>query len=365
MISRYDRKEFIQLKKIDAELSGASEKLNFLAINPSNVEEEHKKVLADSTYNPLFSYDESEHDLVGVIEYLDSVDKQDSLMGEIFEEQRTQYLIKANMLLNVGNKKFTRFSEIFYGRPSADLVAKAETLLDLPVESTEKIIPVSNALDILKSEIIYFGFDYTVTSKKMSADAAVQVDQGKIFLRKGASFSSNYLKQLTVHEIGTHVLRAENGKRQPFKMFVKGFPNYLSTEEGLAAYNEDRFGLLTNFRRKKYGARTIATSMNKRSFVKIYSLLKNYLPEQTAFTIAVRAKRGISDTKLAGGCTKDYVYLDGFYRVKEFVSKGGSINDLYYGKIGIEHVPLIKKLNGLARPAYLPKNESFKRLLDF
>ena len=365
MISRYDRKDFIQLKKIDAELSIASEKLNFLAINPSNIEAERKKVLKDSTYNPLFSYDVYDHDLVEVIEYLDSINKQDSLMGEVFEEQRTQYLIKANMLLNIGNKKFTRFSEILYGRPSPELVAKAETLLDLPVESKEKIIPVTNALDILKSEIIYFGFDYTINSKEMSADAAVQVDQRKIFLRKGATFSSNYLKQLTVHEIGTHVLRAENGKRQPFKMFVKGFPNYLSNEEGLAAYNEDRFGLLTNFRKKKYAARSIATYMNNKSFVEIYSLLKNHLPEPTAFTIAVRAKRGISDTALAGGCTKDYVYLDGYYKVKDFISKGGTINDLYYGKIGIEHVPLIKKINGLSRPVYLPKNESFKRLLDF
>ncbi len=47
------------------------------------------------------------------------------------------------------------------------------------------------------------------------------------------------------HEIDCHVLRSENGKQQPFKIFNYGFPNYLETEEGYAIYMVNQLGIKT------------------------------------------------------------------------------------------------------------------------
>jgi hypothetical protein len=182
-----------------------------------------------------------------------------------------------------------------------------------------------------------------------------------------------------VHEIGTHILRAENGKRQPFQMFVHGFPDYLSTEEGLAVINEERFGLLSNYMIKQYAARTIAAKMSQtKSFREVYDYLVNFLGPGEVFKIVLRAKRGIEDTSKPGGYPKDFVYLKGYLALRELIDKrkcaDGSddeafvdslVTSLYHGKIGIEHIDCLGDIPGLTTPKHLPKNQSFKSLLSF
>jgi hypothetical protein len=207
----------------------------------------------------------------------------------------------------------------------------------------------------MRSAFIKYGFHWEIVEKDMIANAAVKIESKKLYIKKNSRFSSNSLKRIIVHEIGTHVMRAENGLCQPYRFLGRGIPGYLNTEEGLAVYNEENSGCLNNFVLKVYAGRVIAIDMALRcSFRETYEELTKHFTKNTAWRITLRAKRGLSDTSLPGAFTKDLAYLQGYYDVKKFLANRGNINDLYYGKIGTKHVMQVKRLPGLINPTVLP-----------
>jgi hypothetical protein len=84
--------------------------------------------------------------------------------------------------------------------------------------------------------------------------------------------------------------------------------------------------------------------------------------QRTAFTIAMRVFRG-------GGLTKDVVYLRGLVGVLAYLREGGAVEPLLVGKLGPDHIPIIKELqwrNVLVdpplRPRYLDDPAAMARL---
>ena len=358
--------DFFKLRNIDLRLQRIINSVSFFDVNPLNLESEKDRVLNDPDYNPYFIYPKSAFDFEEVQARLHSVDEHDSVLGRLMDQKRNVFIDKCEMLKNRGSPKFTVFAKKVYGLPSRKVLDRAVSFLSLESEKEPKTLSSSQAVSMIQAEINHYGFDYAVSAKVMSASAMVLVARRKIFVKDRSEFSKNFVKRLIIHEIGTHVLRAENGREQPFMIFFHGLPDYLPTEEGLAVVNEERFGLLNNENLKNYAARAIAVQMAMtKSFSHIYNYLLEYFSPSTAFRIATRAKRGIADTSRPGGCSKDYVYIDGYLKVKEYLEKGGSINQLYLGKVGINHSDILKEVQGLNRPNYIPKNQSFKSLLSF
>lgn len=207
-----------------------------------------------------------------------------------------------------------------------------------------KFNTVSSIKKILDS-LLGYGFKWQVKALDMVVGARFNLSKRVLYINKNRKFSDDDLKRLIVHEIGTHIARAENGKKQKYAIFSYGLPNYLETEEGLAVYNEKINNLLTNTNLKHYAGRVIAVDLAlENSFSITYNELLQYFNKEFAWNLALRAKRGLIDTGKKGGFTKDYVYLKGYYMIKDFVEKGGNVKDLYVGKIGIEHLPIIKEL---------------------
>ncbi len=358
--------DFFRLKGIDFNLQKIINPVTFFDVNPINIDQEKELVMQDQDYNPFFIYGRPKFNFDKVQQELHAVEDHDSTLGSLLAQKRDIYIDKCEMLANRGSPKFTVFAKKVYDLPTMDVLEKAIGFLSMESEKEEKNIPSPKAVNILQAEIKHYGFDYRVSEKNMSASAMVLVAKKKIFIKDKFSFSDNFVKRLIIHEIGTHVLRAENGREQPFMIFFHGLPNYLATEEGLAVVNEERFGLLNNENLKNYAARAIAVrmAMNKK-FSDIYNYMLEFFPPNTAFRIALRAKRGIADTSRPGGCPKDFVYIDGYLKVKDFLEKGGNLNDLYVGKIGIEHLDEINDIKGLSPAKHLPKNQTFKSLLSF
>ncbi|MFH0837758.1 MAG: tyrosine/phenylalanine carboxypeptidase domain-containing protein, partial [Patescibacteria group bacterium] len=75
---------------------------------------------------------------------------------------------------------------------------------------------------------------------------------------------------------------------------------------------------------------------------------------RSAWRVALKAKRGLGDTGKPGAFTKDFVYYKGYKMVKDFAAKGGDLRDLYYGKINLSDLEIVKKVKGLKSPIYLP-----------
>jgi hypothetical protein len=184
---------------------------------------------------------------------------------------------------------------------------------------------------------------WKVREKDMVAGAAVNSKSKTLYLNKNRSFTESDVGRLIEHEINTHIIRAENGAKKSKKMFKYGFPRYLETEEGLAAYNEYKSGLLSPKILKIYAGRVLAVHLAlKNSFSFVYNSLLDYFPKGEAWILTLRAKRGLMNASKPGAFTKDYLYLQGFLKVKGYVEGGGDIKKLYVGKIGVEHVPLLE-----------------------
>ena len=69
---------------------------------------------------------------------------------------------------------------------------------------------------------------------------------------------------------------------------------------------------------------------------------------QTAFKL----KRGLEDTSKPGAFTKELVYFSGYLQVENFVSIGGDLRDLYFGKFNLRDLELIKKIPGSINPRF-------------
>ncbi|RME78746.1 DUF1704 domain-containing protein [Candidatus Woesearchaeota archaeon] len=356
---------FSKIKKIDADLATIS--LPFRNITPLNVEEEREKVEEDPDHNPVFSYAEP----LGcdeAITALQSIDKDDSVVGGLLEKKRVELLNHALRLKFLGTRKFQKFNDLVYGLPSQEVIAQAEEVLLPYKDISPRTIPSAQVISRIRAELNHFGIrNYRVEERSLGASSvSVLASKNTVFVARNQFFSENYVRRLLIHEVGTHVLRAENGKQQPLNIFTSGFGGYLGTEEGLAVFNEKRFDLLTLKTLGTYAARVICTALaQETSFQSIYHYMLRFFDKNTAFQLAMRAKRGVKYTKKKGGSTKDHLYFSGFLSVQDFIHKGGTIRDLYVGKIGVEDVNAIKGIPWLKQARYLPKNQFFKDLLSF
>lgn len=334
------------LDKLDRHLYFLNKKIKFSLVNPLNLEEEKKKVFKDSSYNPQLTYKVSPHSLFELRKELMNLHFDDSILGKLLHHKRNELLKTVMMLEHIGTPRFTACALNVYGRPSKDLVQKARHLLALSAEEEEGRYQGVSSVKKFLDAILHQGLHkWKVKEKEMVVGASFDVGEKTLFIHPRRRFSENDLKRLIVHEIGTHITRAEHAKKKRHKLFLIGFPNYLTTEEGLAVYMEEKAGLLSDAILRRYAGRVIAVDLAlQSSFSSVYTSLCEYFPKEDAFTLTMRTKRGMSDTSTPGALTKDYVYLHGYYQVKDYIKKGGSLDALYVGKVGIEHVPFLKYL---------------------
>ncbi len=334
------------LDKLDRRLYFLNKKIKFYLVNPINTEQERKKVFADPTYNPQLQYRASPHHLFSIRRELSEMQFDDSIFGRLLHQKRNEWLKEVLMLEHVGTPRFTACSLNLYGRPSAELTQKAKQLLRLPSREERGTYQGFSSVKKFLHAMLDQGLQWKIRQKEMVVGAAFDVGEKTLFINPKKRFSEHDLKRLVVHEIETHIRRAENAKKKKQKLFLIGFPHYLMTEEGLAVYSEEQAGLLSNDLLKRYAGRVVAVDLAlQTSFHSVYTTLLEYFPKEEAFTLTMRVKRGLKDTSKPGAFTKDYVYLQGYHNIKQFVQKGGDVQALYVGKIGIEHVPFLKYLN--------------------
>ena len=176
-----------------------------------------------------------------------------------------------------------------------------------------------------------------------------------IFVKKDIKIKKNRLDKIIAHEIMTHVLTTENGKKQPYLIFQDGMANYLETQEGLAIYNEYELNGIEN---RYYGASNLISSYLglEYSFVEaVDKLIEMGFKREAAIRFVVKTKRGLSDTSKPGGITKQSIYTRGALKIEKYIKDGGNIKDLYIGKVDVDKIDLINKMNFINRNIILPK----------
>lgn len=350
-----------ELQKVDSEIVSIDSEIHLLShLKPANLKDEHNKFLVDPTYNPQFKYKPLNFDPNHLYARLKRIEFPDSPMGVLWRKKVDEIKRKIELLEARGTDHFTAKSIHLYGAPDQKIVEQAlDEVKNMPdhFPEPEKLLTAKEAKILFEQAIQDFGLKgWVVKIKKEMVSDAIAGKENSIMLREDALFSEERLKGTLAHEIETHVFTAMNGSLQPYKIFQRGLADYLATEEGLAVYNQQKTE--SSIIEKKYWPASSVIGIYKAlsgSFADVYAELIRYgFGIDRAWKVALKAKRGLTDTSQPGAFTKDFIYFKGYRMILDFIEKGGDLHDLYYGKINLEDLDIVKKVKGLKAPVFLP-----------
>lgn len=347
---------------IDNALHGVDRQIKLLYhLRPLNLEDEKVKFAEDKSYNPQFVYPELRFDPFRLREKLKQLQCDDSPLGEIFESKKKEIVKKLALVEHVGAEDFTNRSVKLFGQPDDKILELAQERVDsMPKKFPYEELDVDSEDACKEFDKVFkrYGLDdWKVKIKESMVADCMAGKKGTLFVRKDARFSKQRLKMLVAHEIETHVITAENGSRQPYKIFNYGLAGYLETQEGLAVRNQ--MLMAEHDTEKNYWPALSVLVVNagfEKSFAELVEMVQDLgFSFDRAFRIAVKVKRGLEDTSSKGAFTKDYIYFKGYVDLKEFESTERSVKDLYYGKFNARDYDLVMKVPNLVDPKFLPE----------
>ncbi|MBQ6438445.1 DUF1704 domain-containing protein [bacterium] len=159
------------------------------------------------------------------------------------------------------------------------------------------------------------------------------------------------------HEVQTHFLRRFNEKQQVWGDREADETVWRRTEEGLAMINARRGMPEADIREAAilYEAASVAAESGWSEVVA--ALRKRASSLKKIFNLSLRVKRGLTDPQQPGGYTKDIVYWEGYWQVKEWLeTPGNDPRDLYWGRVGLEELARLRplaKTENLVYPLFL------------
>ncbi len=327
-----------------------------LVFTPINLKEEKKKFHDSDSYEPHFRYrivKNSNGEILKKLSSLKLVTDVDPRISNFYIELIESKKDSNELMHSVGNNDLvSEISYRKYGRPSPLLFRNSARVLRGKVDNYNIVkAPITREGDILGYESIekifetvfsHFGLDewcIKASSNIPKNAAKVGVKSKWVLVDPNIKRSKFKLKKTLIHEVGTHVFRSVNGLNTGIDALSNAnLVGYLDVEEGLATWNESDMKLLTLGSLKRKAALTYAIYIGeKMSFRQLYNSMLSVFPQNSAFDITYRVKRGLGDTSYPGIYGKDIVYYRGFRKVKRALEKDKSLYEkLYAGKIDIK-----------------------------
>ena len=350
------------LRAVDRLLAQADNTFSLLrALKPVNLLEERRRAEKDRKYEPLFQYPPLSEDIEEIEKRMKIPVRDDSPLGELLKRKRAELLLRLELLRVRGNSasSFTEISTRLFGAPSQHLHRRAEHMVsEGNVAVEEKSLTAEDASEILQQALDRYGLHEwrCVIRETLVADCAV--GGRTLALRKGAIFSPAHVAALVAHEIEVHALTTENGAHQPWLLLRRGTAGYLTTQEGLAAWSQNR--VLPEDHPKRLGpARSFlaveyARTHGFRDTRNYLETVLGYAPEK-ALNKAIDVKRGLTYTGEPGGFTKGSVYFAGLTSIEAYTSGCGDLRRLFLGKVTLEDLALVEQIPNLAAPLLLPE----------
>lgn len=340
-------------------------------VHPQNIEEEKTKFFKNFNegieYNPQFTYlsrnpiysyftiSPKFETLKKDISFLLESVPEDAL-GLIFEKKLIDLYEKMELIRSAGTPNFSDNSINYFGNVDSSLINYAKKIVKEDVLKEKNTYTFSQAKKFLEKELKKRKLKHKIIEKNTpGVRYSIYPAKREIMISNNTKFSKNTLQRMLFHEVEAHAFRYENGLNQNYKIFSKGISKEtLETEEGIAANIEELSGINSSLQMKIYAGRVLAINKALNStFFETFSYLKRFFDDEEAFTLTLRAKRGLFHTRHKGAFTKDLLYLRGYLDVKDFL-KNHSMEELYYGKFATYDYSLIKDIDGLKKPKYLP-----------
>ena len=289
---------------------------------------------------------------------------EDPALAYLFREKQMELDRQVTMLLDLNTPRFLLGSIQLYGGVEGNLLDLAMDLLKrLPSPTREgRSVALVRAegiasrareeLESYRSGCSDIRADIQIRDDIMSG---LMVSRGSLLIGRHTVIAASRLEALIQHEIGTHALTYFNGKAQPFRQLHAGLAGCEATQEGLAVLGEYLVGGLDVQRLRVLAGRVVAVHClsGGATFVETFRRLGEEFrfDQQTAFALVMRVFRG-------GGLTKDAVYLRGFVQVLQHLALGGALDELFIGKIALEHLPVVRELRWrevLRQPPLAPR----------
>lgn len=346
----------------DAKICFIDKKVKYISfLKPLNFKEEFDKFLKNHKYNPQLIYPEIKPEFLELKKELKKIKCDYSPIGLLFEEKIDELQDFIALILARGSNEFTDISKKIFGFPDKKDFENLENELKNDSNSNtneQKTINDQELKKIFEEELKSYNLSNwkVLISDKLLANCGIHKNR-KIFIKKGSSFSEKRAKSLILHEIETHILTAENGLKQKYKLFQRGFANYLVTQEGLALYNSEYYHPYQDEEQKNKTAlvEAILFALENPFNIVFEKLREKNLTVENALKMTFRAKRGIADTSKVGAFTKDYIYHKGKADIVNFVNTGGDLKDLYLGKYNLKDLSKIKQIADPELAPIIPK----------
>ena len=343
-----------QLKQIAKRIIKIQSKLNLgtSILTPINLLSERENFFNSDSYNPVFTYQASKIEVTDdEIEDLISEINQLVIETELkayFLNVLTKTKILKKAILAIGTDNFAAFSNQLFNISQADIDRHLDMVPDLEFKKIDhqQLMQAAEIKAHFEKIILeVYGLDQVKILLDEYNPFTVRVSNKKVVIGRSIKRFSGNVERLTVHELESHVLRRQS-LLQTKNIFhrICAFDQSILFSEGLAVYNEVTTGAITETAMNTYLHRLQAVDKINLSFREIYTYLVNFMNQKIAFVMTYRVKRGMSDTSKPGGYKKDAYYLMGYFRVKEFIDKGGDIKDLYRFAVP-ELVTLLRKYN--------------------
>lgn len=352
-----------------------------LVFTPTNLESEKKKFFESDIYNPVFEYRIVKNNNNEILKKLASVKEitdVDPRISDFYIQLIDSKKEASDLMHAVGdNESITDISVHRYGKPSAKLFRNATRVLRGKMENynivKEDVIKKGDILyydDIVKVFNMTFeelGLEDWSVNKSMNIaknGVKVGVKRREILVDSNIERTRFKLRKTLIHEVGTHALRAHYGLKSGFDALSNAnIPEYLDIEEGLATWNENNMGLLTDKWLKNKAALTWAIYIGEDlSFRELYNVLLGVLPKYSAFDVTYRVKRGLGDTHDRGIYSKDVAYFRGFRKVKKKLEENPRLyNQLYAGKITFKQCEWVED-GLLPMPTNVPDKEKWTEI---
>ena len=297
---------------------------------------------------------------------------EDPTMIYLLRDKRIELDRQITLIEDRNTPRFLYESLQLFPPVEDELLILAKEILNAPKKSfdADEKLDTHQVAKLARAEIEYYQNIYPPMSAKVEiredTPPGLMVSHGDLMIGNRTSISTSRINALLQHEIGTHSVTYFNGRAQPLKLLYSGLPGYEQLQEGLAVFAEYLVGGLSSARLRTLAARVIAVKKltDGKSFTEVFGELRGdykFTPK-TAFNITMRVFRG-------GGLTKDAVYLRGLVEVLSYLKTGGDIETLFVGKMGPEHVSIIRELQwrevllpAPLAPRYMTFPETAKRL---
>lgn len=348
------------LTKIDNQLADWDRALGMVSyLRPENLAEEKKRFLQSREYQPQFRYKSPADQLIDVSSKLEQLNiPQDRPIGKLLEQKRQELMQKYRLIQVIGDDThFPEQSRQAIGFPPEEIVLLAREDLRKVNEPPDqnKNISSEQAVEHMQAFLKDRGLhNWEVKIKQGIVSRCVIGKNNRLLVKAGEMFSDYDMKKLIAHEIETHIYCTENGKQQPYQIFRRGTAGYLKTQEGLAVYHQSEV-VDGGVRNAVIGLNAVVWSQTM-SFREIYVKGLEYLDTEDAWKLAVKVKRGMSDTSKPGGFTKNALYYWGYREIDQYLKEGGDYRDLFLGKFELSQLDLVKQVKDIVAPEILPDN---------